>query len=172
MKRFGILAVVLAATACQPAAERQASAKREVSIVTDAVLVRQNSSKTKQDAVQTLLLGEWSCNAITDGINVTMSIDFQPNGIMQAGMHMVSDQLDIKADAEGKWVLTGFNLKQSFTSLGDFTGTLNGAPVTPQISASLKASILEMATEPEAMNISDHKFTLTDGQGVVTTCTQ
>lgn len=166
MRKIAVCALVLTVAACQPEMERSAT------VVTDAVLVRQGTTQIKEDALRTLLTGEWYCSGVASGINISMESNFLPGGVVQAVMHMVSPDLDLTVTVSGKWMVKAFTLQQSYSTAGNLTGTLNGAAVTPDDNTRLRDAILELAPDAEAVVLSDHKFTLTDGQGTVTTCTQ
>ena len=166
MRAIAVCGLVLIASACQPQVERSAV------VVTDAVLVRQSASQLKEDAVRTLLSGEWHCTGVASGINITMDSNFLPGGVIQSVMKMVSPDMDLTVTVSGKWVVKAFTLQQSYSTASNLSGTLNGGAVTPEDNAKLRDAILELAPDAEAIELSDHKFTLTDGQGTVTTCTQ
>lgn len=166
MRKIAVCALVMAVAACQPQVERSAV------VVTDAVLTRQSTSQGKEDALRTLLTGQWNCTGLASGINITMDSNFLPGGVVQAVMHMVSPDLDLTVTVSGKWMVKAFTLQQSYSTAGNLTGTLNGAAVTPDDNTRLRDAILELSPDAEAIVLSDHKFTLTDGQGTVTTCTQ
>ena len=172
MKTFAVSALVLAAAACQPHEQPRARAERSVTVVTDAVLTRQSTGQAQEDALRTLLAGKWVCTGVASGIDISMKIDIQPQGVLQSALRLVSSQMDLSVDVAGRWVVNGFNLQQTYVSAGSLTGSLNGAAITPEASEGLKKGILELAPDPEAVSISDGKFTLTDGQGTVTSCTR
>jgi hypothetical protein len=136
------------------------------------VLVRQNTSQVQEDAVRMLLVGRWDCTGIASEINIGMKTNYQAGGSLQSTLHLISDGMDLSVDVVGRWMLKGFNLQQTYTSVGDLTGKLNDEPITPAANSQLKTAILGLSPDPEAINISDQKFTLTDGEGTVTTCTR
>ena len=101
-----------------------------------------------------------------------MDSNFLQGGVIQSVMRMVSPDMDLTVTVSGNWVVKAFTLQQSYSTASNLSGTLNGGAVTPEDNAKLRDAILELAPDAEAIELSDHKFTLTDGQGTVTTCTQ
>ena len=130
------------------------------------------TSPAQEEAVRTLITGTWTCKGIGSGVNISTTTNYRPGGSFQSTMYMTADQLNLQVAIEGTWVVKGFKMQQAFTSVGNFTGSLNGAAVTPAANADLVKGIKELAPEAEAIALSDRKFTLTDSEGTVTTCTR
>ena len=130
------------------------------------------TSPAQEDAVRTLISGVWTCKGVGSGVNISTTTNYRPGGSFESTMHMFADQLSLSVALEGTWVVKGFTMRQAFTSVGNFTGSLNGAAVTPSANADLVKGIRELSPEAEAVVLSDRKFTLTDSEGTVTTCTR
>jgi len=127
-------------------------------------------SQVQMDAVRSLVLGAWSCSGVASGLNINALTTYRPDGTFQSGFHVAGEGRDVTFDAEGTWVVSGFTLSQRIAKVNRLAGTIGGAAITQAEATQYSDSLVQQESDPEPINISDKRLTLTDSEGTVTTC--